>query len=133
MGIDLFVHPTFWLLPLIYLLGGLAGGDGTTQIGLDLAVLFAAFACIALHELGHAAAAKLYGIRTRDIVLYPIGGVARLEGIPERAWPEIVVALAGPLVNVFIAAGIFGLLTADGVAQGFSFTTTTLFDAFWLR
>lgn len=133
MGIDLFVHPTFWLLPLLYLLGGLAGGDGSRQIGLDLAVLFAAFGCVALHELGHAAAAKLYGIRTRDIILYPIGGVARLEGMPERAWPEIVIALAGPLVNVFIAAGIYGMLIADGLAEGSSFATASTIDEFWFR
>ncbi len=133
MGIDLFVHPTFWLLPLIYIVSGLAGGDGASRVGLDLAVLFAAFGCIALHELGHAAAAKLYGIRTRDIVLYPIGGVARLEGIPERPWPEIVVALAGPLVNVVIAAGIFGMLTADGVNPIAGLSAAPGIEAFWSR
>ena len=131
MGIDLFVHPTFWLLPLIYIISGLASGDGASRVGLDLAVLFAAFGCIALHELGHAAAAKLYGIRTRDIVLYPIGGVARLEGIPERPWPEIVVALAGPLVNVVIAAGIFGMLMLDGVSPTAGLSAAPGIEAFW--
>lgn len=108
-GIDVFVHPTFWLLPLLVVLGG------ATNLPLELAALFGAFGCVALHEYGHALAARLFGIQTRDITLYPLGGVARLEGMPERPWPEVVVALAGPAVNVAIAAGLLGLLVLDGV------------------
>jgi len=111
-GIDLFVHGTFWLLPAFVLFGGLAAGG---DVALDLAVLFAVFGSVALHEYGHAVAAAWYGIRTRDITLYPIGGVARLEGMPDRAWPEIVIALAGPAVNVAIAAVLGTLMVAGGV------------------
>jgi Zn-dependent protease len=111
-GIDVFVHPTFWLLPLLVVMSG-AG-----NVPFELAALFGAFGCVALHEYGHALAARLFGIQTRDITLYPLGGVARLEGMPERPWPEIVVALAGPAVNVVIAAGLFGLLLIDGVIPG---------------
>jgi Zn-dependent protease len=130
MGIDLFIHPTFWLLPLFVVLGTGAGWDRTV---LDLAVLCAAFGCIALHELGHALAARQYGIRTHDIVLYPLGGVARLENMPERPWPEIVVALAGPLVNVLIALGILGLMTVDGASIGRSLAAPPGVEAFWSR
>jgi Zn-dependent protease len=131
-GIDVFVHPTFWLLPLFVFLSSSAS-LGTDHAVLDVAVVFAVFGCVALHEFGHALAAMYYGIRTRDITLYPIGGVARLENMPERPWPEIVVALAGPAVNVAIAAGIAGLMAlegntiADGLAAGLSL------EAFWAR
>src|SRR5437764_9934584 len=88
-GIDLFVHGTFWLLPLFILLTGVASGN-VAAAGFDVTVLFAAFGCVALHEVGHALAARYYGIRTRDITLYPIGGVASLERIPDKPGQEIV-------------------------------------------
>src|SRR4051794_36476444 len=91
-GINLSVHGTFWLLPAFVLLSGLSSGLDSALI--DVGVVLALFGCVALHELGHALAAKGFGIRTRDIVLYPIGGVARLEKMPDRPWQEIVVALA---------------------------------------
>lgn len=116
LGIDVYVHGTFWLLPALILFGGLVSGENVTA---DLLFVFAIFGCVALHELGHAVAAAFYGIRTADITLYPIGGVARLEGIPERPWPEIVVALAGPAVNVAIAALLAaGLAAAAPVFAG---------------
>jgi Zn-dependent protease len=105
-GIDLYVHGTFWLLPLFVLFGGVLSGS-LASAGFDVAVLLAVFGCVALHEVGHALAAKAFGIRTRDITLYPIGGVASLERMPERPLHEIVIALAGPAVNVVIAAGLF--------------------------
>jgi Zn-dependent protease len=115
-GIDFYVHGTFWLLPLIVFVQGAASGD-TSGATFDVAVLLAVFGCVALHEVGHALAAKWYGIGTRDITLYPMGGVARLERMPERPWHEIVVALAGPAVNVAIAAGILaGLMAGSYVA-----------------
>jgi Zn-dependent protease len=118
LGIDLFVHGTFWLLPALVLFGGVTSGRDVT---LDLLLVFAMFGCIALHELGHAAAAAWYGIRTRDITLYPMGGVARLEGMPDRPLPEIVVALAGPAVNVAIAVALAGVLIAGGTVGGSAF------------
>ncbi len=105
-GIDTYVHGTFWLLPLFILFGGAAGGDVTGAAG-EVLFVFALFGCVVLHEIGHALAARYYGVRTRDITLYPIGGVATLERMPEKPHQEIVIALAGPAVNLMIAAGLF--------------------------
>lgn len=113
-GIDLYVHGTFWLLPLFVLFSGL--GNGLDQIAFDVLFVFAVFGCIALHEFGHALAAAGYGIRTRDITLYPVGGVASLERMPERPGREISVALAGPAVNVVIAVGLFFVLVVSQTA-----------------
>jgi Zn-dependent protease len=131
-GIGVFVHPTFWLLPLFVFLSSSAS-LGAEHAALDVAVVFAVFGCVALHEFGHALAAMYYGIRTRDITLYPIGGVARLENMPERAWPEIVVALAGPAVNVAIAAGIAGLMALDGLSVSDGLKAGLSLEAFWAQ
>jgi Zn-dependent protease len=131
-GIDVFVHPTFWLLPLFVFLSSSAR-LGAGHAVLDVAVVFAVFGCVALHEFGHALAAMHYGIRTRDITLYPIGGVARLENMPDRPWPEIVVALAGPAVNVAIASGIAGLMALDGYSVLDGLKGGLSLEAFWAR
>jgi len=115
-GIDTYVHGTFWLLPLFVLFTNLGGGF--EAIAFQLLLVFAVFFCVALHEVGHALAAAAYGIRTRDITLYPVGGVARLEGMPEKPLREVAVALAGPAVNVVIAIGLFVGLLASGPGLG---------------
>ena len=132
LGVDVFVHPSFWLLPLFVVLStGFDGGIGA--VAFNLASIFALFGCVALHEYGHVIAARGYGIRTRDITLYPIGGVASLEGMPRRPGPEIVVALAGPAVNVAIAVliGLFTLALGATVSNGLSVAPTL--DAFLSR
>jgi Zn-dependent protease/CBS domain-containing protein len=100
------VHVTFALLLIwIWFMHYRIGGAPAAWQG--VAFILAVFACVVLHEFGHAAAARYFGIRTPDITLLPIGGLARLERMPEEPGREFVIAVAGPLVNVVIAAIIF--------------------------
>lgn len=118
VGIGVYVHWTFLLLVGWALVITLGRGRGLAA-AIDLLVfIVAVFGCIVLHELGHALAARRFGIRTRDIVLLPIGGLARLERMPERPMQEFVVAAAGPLVNVVIALALYvGLLASPWPAR----------------
>jgi stage IV sporulation protein FB len=109
------LHATF-LLFLIWIGAAqwrAAGRDAALE-GVVFIVLV--FACVLAHEFGHILAARRYGIRTPEVTLSPIGGVASLERIPERPREELVVALAGPAVNVVIAAALFLVLAAIGTS-----------------
>ena len=122
-GIPLRVHATFPLTLFVYAVYAWHVGsasDVLPAVGLVLVV----FACVVLHELGHCLQARRYGIRFRDIVLFPFGGVARAESLPERPRHEILVAIAGPLVNFAIAALLFAGLALSG--------TPPHGDGFWV-
>lgn len=117
-GIDVKVHLTFFIIvawaafqwaPL-----GLAGATYGALLVLAL------FFCIALHELGHAVAARFFGIPVRQIVLLPIGGVAQLDREPNRPLHELVIAAAGPAVNVVIAIALVAVLLLASAAVGVS-------------
>jgi Zn-dependent protease len=113
-GIGVYVHATFFLL-LIWAGLGAWEDDHTLAAVLDRTILLGAvFGIVVLHELGHAAAAQRYGVSTRDITLLPIGGVARMDRIPEVPSQELVIALAGPAVNVAIAVALYAGLSITG-------------------
>lgn len=109
-GIDVYLHATFLLLLVWLGSAELMRGAGGAAALLTVGYISALFGCVVLHEFGHAMAARHYGIRTRDITLYPIGGIARLEKMPSKPMQELVVALAGPMVNVVLAAALAILL-----------------------
>ncbi len=108
LGTELRIHATFFLLLLWIGVAGFLTGGWPAASGSILFIL-ALFACVVLHEFGHVLMARRYGIPTPDITLLPIGGMARLERMPEKPGQEIAVALAGPAVNVAIwAIIVFG-------------------------
>lgn len=111
-GIPIRMHVTFLLLIGFIFFGALQESMGLPAAVANALLILALFVCIVLHEFGHALMARRYGIHTRDITLLPIGGVARLERIPERPFHEFLVALAGPAVTVTIAAAAFAALAA---------------------
>ncbi len=125
LGVDVYVHATFLLL--LGLVGMMQWADGGSLAAAGEAVGFfcAIFGCVLLHEFGHALAARQCGIRTKDITLLPIGGVARLERMPDRPGQELFVALAGPAVNVVLALGLLLWLAlvrgfrGDGLSEAF--------------
>jgi Zn-dependent protease/predicted transcriptional regulator len=113
-GIDVYMHTTFLLLVGWVALSHWLTGRTLGHVIHGVAFILALFLCVVLHEYGHALTARRYGIRTRDITLLPIGGLARLERMPEDPRQEIWVALGGPAVNVGIAAALFGWLHLTG-------------------
>lgn len=111
-GTEVRIHLTFFLLIAWFALA--AGSRGGQAAAIDSVVfLLAVFACVLAHEFGHAIVARRYGIATRDITLLPIGGVASMERMPEKPGQELMIALAGPAVNVVIALVLFTVFGAS--------------------
>ncbi|MGY2050481.1 site-2 protease family protein [Methylobacterium sp. JK268] len=116
MGTVIRVHLTFLLFLLWIGAAGFARGGQAAALQSVLYIVLL-FLCVLLHEFGHVLAARRYGVRTPDITLLPIGGVARLERIPEDPRQELVIALAGPAVNVVIAGLLVLVLGAVPSAE----------------
>lgn len=110
-GIDVSVHITFFLLLLWFAIMSWQQSQQIPAVVSSLAFIIVLFTCVLLHEFGHALTARHFGYRTRGITLLPIGGVASLEKMPDDPRQEILVALAGPAVNVVIAAALFVFLS----------------------
>lgn len=115
-GTDVRIHLTFFLLLAFVGYHGYLGDErtrgGWAPAAANIGLMLVLFTCVLLHEFGHVLAARRYGIKTPDITLLPIGGVARMQRMPDKPGEEIVVALAGPAVNVVIAGGLILLAGA---------------------
>ncbi|MBD3422315.1 MAG: site-2 protease family protein [Chitinivibrionales bacterium] len=110
-GIDIYLHTTFLFLLALIALDSLLHGSNVIGAAGSIVTIAALFSIVVMHELGHALAARRFGIATRDITLLPIGGVASLERMPEDPKAELAIALAGPAVNIALAA-LFAIMLA---------------------
>lgn len=122
-GIKIIVHWTFFFLIAWIVFSELKRGGTTESILFNIALVLGVFACVVLHELGHALTAKRFGINTKKITLLPIGGMASLERIPESPKQELLVTIAGPLVNIIIAIFLYFIVPVDEFLQ-LNFTET---------
>lgn len=103
-GVEIYIHWTFLILPVWIVMVYVSYGADLTELTWALTFTVTVFICILLHEAGHAAAAARYGIRSKNILLLPIGGIANLEKLPDNPRQELAVSFAGPMVNLLIAA-----------------------------
>lgn len=113
-GIKISVHWTFLILILWIVFSNARSGLAFHEIVWSVTFVLTIFLCVTLHELGHALTAQRFKIKTKEISILPIGGVAQLESIPEKPKEELLVALAGPAVNVLIAALLYPFVTLKG-------------------
>ena len=119
-GIDVRVHATFAFAVAYFAYGFSAPPNGLRGAAFGVLLICALFACLTLHELGHSLVAQRFGVGVSEILLLPIGGVARLTSEPKKPLHELLIALAGPLVNVAIAFALFLVLVrfAPGAPVG---------------
>src|SRR6201994_2795645 len=110
------IHITFLLFLVWIFAAGWASGGPQAAIG-SLVFMVLLFACVLAHEFGHIFVARAFGVATPDVTLLPIGGVARLERIPEKPSEEFLIAIAGPLVNIAIALVLMAFMQAHFDAQ----------------
>jgi stage IV sporulation protein FB len=112
-GTEIKVHVTFLLLLAWFAFQAYSTEGAAAALGRSVFILVL-FGCVTLHEFGHILVARRFGVRTPDVILLPIGGVARLERIPDEPRQELLIALGGPLVTLGIALALFGYLRLTG-------------------
>ncbi len=117
-GIPVRIHWSFGILILWVVYTAISFDLSWQATLMSVAIVLTIFLCVVLHEYGHALTAKRFGVSTKDIILYPIGGIARLDFIPENPRQEILIAIAGPAVNLVIAVVLLSI--------------TMLFTPYWV-
>lgn len=132
-GIKIFIHWTFLILVLWIIQVQIFQGQKASEILVSIAFLFSVFACVVMHELGHALTAQRFNSKTKDIILLPIGGVARMENLPQKPMQELLVAVMGPAVNLVISGILFVILklsnTFPSSLEGLNLTAAN----FWFQ
>jgi len=114
-GINVYIHWTFLILLGWIFIASVGSGQSTSEAFISITFVLALFGCVVLHEYGHALTARRFGVPTKRITLLPIGGIASLEKMPEKPREELLVAVAGPAVNVVIALLLFGYMQLAGI------------------
>ncbi|HTR50008.1 MAG TPA: site-2 protease family protein [Kofleriaceae bacterium] len=117
-GIPIYIHASFILLLVWVAMSYLGGSHEAATTAKGFVLVASVFTIVVLHELGHALVARRFGIATHDITLYPIGGISRLDHMPEKPKEELLVAIAGPAVNAVLAAAIYLGLRLSGAGAG---------------
>ncbi len=130
-GIRIYIHLTFFLLLAWFVSAQRSDGSNWTEVGQATVILLAAFFCIVLHELGHALTARQFGIQTKDIIVLPIGGVARLEKLPDKPWQELLVAIAGPITSAVIAFILAIGVLSIGLYEKYAAAPLLSTEEFW--
>src|SRR5918998_2235503 len=131
--IDIRLHPTFALVFLWVLIDWrrIGAGVGISSVVFTLILVVLIFACVLLHEFGHAFMARQHGVRVHDVSLSAIGGVARMEQLPAESRAEVLIALAGPAANFAFIVAMAPIVLLAGVLSGFSSLedyATTVFE-----
>src|SRR5947209_2869033 len=111
-GVPVRLHFTFILLIIFLVVTDLGSGQSSGNYALFLIGLFAS---VLLHEMGHAFVGRRFGVRTTEIIMFPIGGLSRMERML-RPSEELAIAAAGPLVNILLSAGIFAYMFYEHIA-----------------
>jgi Zn-dependent protease len=119
-GIPVKIHWTFWLLGLVITFDAWQENQSMYVVGFSLALIILVFGCVVLHEFGHALTARRFGVGTQDILLTPIGGIARMMGNLRTPTAELLVAIAGPMVNVIIALLLYLILEFGNISSDIS-------------
>lgn len=132
-GIKIYIHWTFFLLVIYIIVNNRMIGLSYLEILYAIAFVFTVFLCVTLHELGHALTARRYGCTTRDIILLPIGGLARMNKLPEKPAQEMAVAFAGPVVNLIIALLLYFAYIYPGVIPPYYEMEKITGDSFMLN
>ncbi|MDG1872337.1 MAG: site-2 protease family protein [Mariniblastus sp.] len=130
LGIDIFLHWSFFLAPAYLILAWRSEGLPWSMVVVMLGLLLAVFTCVLIHEYGHALMARHFGVQTKDIIITPIGGLARLTRMPRRPLEELMITIAGPAVNLVIAflLGIYLLATGGNLVPSRGYAGLTEFS-----
>jgi Zn-dependent protease/CBS domain-containing protein len=123
-GTAIRIHITF-LIFVAWIWGASYLAEGAAAAWNSLVFIILLFACVVAHEFGHIFAARRFGIETPDVTLLPIGGVARLARIPEEPYQELLIALAGPAVNVLIAVVLLAVFGSQADPSGLAAVENT--------